>query len=1018
MATLQELQTALDKKTFDPSKLSKEQEAAVDYALESGQLKGYKNVAEIKRERKIGAAVVAKEKEKRAQPFTTATEGMVPLTDTGIERKDMELFGDVTGGFAVYLKDSPKVVASFRQDPKMGGIDKMKAMQMDLTKMEKLFRRVPGGRALPILKNTAGYLGRMLDGFRTVGLRGGVLRGKAAPGASQLLQTEIKAQAASAAGAGAGSILYDVANMATDFENAVNKDLGEISRNDVEKLPYADQVLVHSAEAMRNALFFNAFGSALMPIMGTMMRGLKGPLGIGTPEAKEMAELAASKGIKMDISSLASEKGLFGKFVNTFWKTIGVFPTVGFFKKRQRKIVEQQALRGMLDEIISQAPIEHQSFLSAKFLNLFKDNYKLFVDQYKVNYNQVSNIADALGNPNIIPTAKLKEKARGFVDVMKSQYSREMQQADILAKQGTTDLQDPIFTLANAIDDIGETMTPKQYQGFFRMLWNAANNSKMEGFADTFFNMSTALKEDFYKVGNKDNLQSYLGSTAFKDKYTDILESSGKQAADEYAKKMTLGLSNFHDELTKANQFFSQRTMTFNSAIANQIKNTDANIFSTKGILNITKEGRVPVQKMFDSTIKNFYKNGDANTIKQFRDMIDAGRPGLGEELFNRGRSLYLWESILKGFKKAPGIPQKPFFEMMDEARRMGVVNLKYSDEMYEMTGTRAREELKSIDAQLANKYKIGEIPQRDILAGLKDAGEFSVKDFKESLGYRTDADRGRLLEKFTEMYGGGKKGQEAGENLLKLVDILDKEFSTEIADVSTFMSRRFVLGGLGAISGAVGAGLAAGPAGVIAFGVLAGGGGYALSNPQALKYLLDVYTDFERLDRAGKISSATFPKSVYRLLNWAASEDKDFPNVDPKKIDFEEVTNYLYNKNILLPQLGFDPNVLRRSDREQMFPEEQVVRTSSSEDAARGVNYLMGSNNGAMKADAVVNYIPPAPNNVAVASRQMTGMPQVPQVPQAPTLPNQNRAQLTQALFPNDPYSLAIAQQQVNRNA
>ena len=61
MATLQELQTALDKKTFDPSKLSKEQEAAVDYALESGQLKGYKNVAEIRRERKIGAQVIAKQ---------------------------------------------------------------------------------------------------------------------------------------------------------------------------------------------------------------------------------------------------------------------------------------------------------------------------------------------------------------------------------------------------------------------------------------------------------------------------------------------------------------------------------------------------------------------------------------------------------------------------------------------------------------------------------------------------------------------------------------------------------------------------------------------------------------------------------------------------------------------------------------------------------------------------------------------------------------------------------------------
>ena len=62
MATLQELQKRLDEKTFDPSKLDDNQRAAVDLALESGQLKGYKNVAEVEKERNIGAKLIAKEK--------------------------------------------------------------------------------------------------------------------------------------------------------------------------------------------------------------------------------------------------------------------------------------------------------------------------------------------------------------------------------------------------------------------------------------------------------------------------------------------------------------------------------------------------------------------------------------------------------------------------------------------------------------------------------------------------------------------------------------------------------------------------------------------------------------------------------------------------------------------------------------------------------------------------------------------------------------------------------------------
>ena len=53
MATLQELQQKLDNKTFDPSKLTKEQEAAVDIAFKQGQLTGYKNVGEIRKERNL-----------------------------------------------------------------------------------------------------------------------------------------------------------------------------------------------------------------------------------------------------------------------------------------------------------------------------------------------------------------------------------------------------------------------------------------------------------------------------------------------------------------------------------------------------------------------------------------------------------------------------------------------------------------------------------------------------------------------------------------------------------------------------------------------------------------------------------------------------------------------------------------------------------------------------------------------------------------------------------------------------
>ena len=80
---------------------------------------------------------------------------------------------------------------------------------------------------------------------------------------------------------------------------------------------------------------------------------------------------------------------------------------------------------------------------------------------------------------------------------------------------------------------------------------------------------------------------------------------------------------------------------------------------------------------------------------------------------------------------------------------------------------------------------------------------------------------------------------------------------------------------------------------------------------------MLDVYSDLERFDKLGKVMSPTnMPKSMFRLLNWAAEEDKDFPDVDPKKIDFEEVTDYLINKNIKVPALGFSTNAFPPKDK------------------------------------------------------------------------------------------------------
>ncbi|NBP58752.1 hypothetical protein EBU71_19860, partial [bacterium] len=62
MATLAEIQAAIDGKALDPRSLSQEQRNAVDDAFRQGILKGYRGIGELEAERDIAAEAIAKRK--------------------------------------------------------------------------------------------------------------------------------------------------------------------------------------------------------------------------------------------------------------------------------------------------------------------------------------------------------------------------------------------------------------------------------------------------------------------------------------------------------------------------------------------------------------------------------------------------------------------------------------------------------------------------------------------------------------------------------------------------------------------------------------------------------------------------------------------------------------------------------------------------------------------------------------------------------------------------------------------
>ena len=1007
MATLQELQKRLDEKTFDPSALNNDQRAAVDLALESGQLKGYTNVAEVEKERNLGAKLLAREKTKKADPFKTATEGIFPFTGEGIERSDLELIGDVAGSGAVYLNDMPKIVSAFTRDPSATyAADKLRAASINFDKYEKALGKLPVVKNFKMLGSVARAFGRVADGFRTV---------SKAP--SQLLVTEAKSQLAGAGGAGAGSVLYDMANVATDFNVAANNDLGDISDNDVKKLPYAQQVLVHSAEAMRNAAFFNLAGSSLAPILGATLKGTKGILGLGK-ESKEMAEAAQKRGIYLSASTVAQTEKFGGKIVQGFEKVFGVFPLANVFGKKQRAKVEEQLFTRFLDEVISKAPLEQVGMLQYQFLPAMQKNFMDYNKTIQTQFKMVDTIADGMNNPKFIPTTKVKQIASDFMkryeETLPDQFLGKTTDDRGITEYTATKMKesgfdDSLIDVISKIRAIDDQITPREYQGLMKTLTGNLAITRMRDPSQIAYSLRTAFKEDFNLVANNNNIEGYLNSANFKQQYDDLLNSTGKEAADEFAMKIQRGMGDFGIQLESANRYFSTLVGAFNKPTARRIINSSANIFSVKGMLN-NLPVKVSGDQMWNKVLSQEFSKGSADGIKELRFLFGANNPNFkeGNELFNRARSRYIWDSFLKSFEKQPNLAGKTIADRLADAERVGAVNYKNYDEIFEAAGTKELEQVTRIDPVIAQRYGIGEVDVTDLKIKAGEAGNFNIKKFRENMGYTDEASKEASMAKWTEMFGGGASGKAAANDLRQLIDIIDKEYGKVISDSQQFIMRKLILSG-GAIGGAF---VLGGPAAAIPFAMLLAGGGYVLSNPKSVKLLLDVYTDMERYDKLGKtISPTNMPKSLMKLLNWGFDEDKDFPDIDPKKINFEEITEYLINKNIKVPAFGFSTNAINPKLRNDLYPEIGVVDRSSQAEDIGGVNFLEGSDKGGQTATAIANYMPQ--NSGQAPSYQGLVDPKyLSQQPVKAIQPVANvNTQQFKSLFPNDPLGQAIAE-------
>jgi hypothetical protein len=316
------------------------------------------------------------------------------------------------------------------------------------------------------------------------------------------------------------------------------------------------------------------------------------------------------------------------------------------------------------------------------------------------------------------------------------------------------------------------------------------------------------------------------------------------------------------------------------------------------------------------------------------------------------------------------------------------------------------------------------------ITFGKGDFAEFSADKFRQALGLTGEGAQ-KAREALINAYGGGVKGAKALDDLDKFLNYTKVLSDIPISETSSFLQRRLTLGGGASLLGGVvmGGGMfAANPLAPLVFLYASRKIGKILTDPTALRYMMDVLSPEERLLKAQgevgvkKLSGVpvtvgeTKRRAFARFANYLADEDNDLPRVDPNSINDDEIIRRLSNAPITIPKQGYEYKNLPKEEKQRMFPERELQETIPTSLLVDAEGFGTGFNLGEDQAINAVNedygMTPQAMNQ----GQGTTTAPAAPQAPQGIPAPAVETPQAKQAkvssLFPFDFTSQAIAGQ------
>ena len=1050
MATIKEIQDQINNNTFDPSKLDRKQTQALNEAIKRGLITS-PSMSELQTERAGAAKDAATMNEAVKNPIGVRLQQQGSSLDG---RSEAVLAGDLIGSITPYVMMRKKIFSAAKS--KVPG-DKSTGL-FARTKMfsnfsDKLTARLPG--RFKLLGGLTKLLAKVAD--PTIG------RVVASP----LGKAEIYSVLGGTAGAGAGSITYDMLNETVGVAamDAIASDMENMSPKEVNT-----DMMANAADSMFTALAWNAGAAALTPVI-TKGLGKVGRLMIGakSKDAKELVNIARDKGLPLPMVMTAQEgTGLLGGFAAKYFKVLGIMPFINGIGKEALQGAEQAAGRNYLNnDVLKYGPLVKTGMLSA---TVWKQAEQAFIQNSNLinaSYKAFDTLADTIGNPKVIPTGHVKFMAKNYVDELSMKYpglrgyaEDAMGNIDMKALeklQGTGDPLALFFRYMNKIDDF---VTPKQYKGMMETLNRAIGETSYDNIRPTLWSIREALENDLNSFGGNITKETFLKDDAVKAAYETLKKSNPAAAEADIALKIKAS-EGLRDKLYGANDTFSTLMNFYQRANATKVfKEYSATAFTNKALAGIGSMEKKKAQRFFNDLANDVFTRGDSTAIKQFRQLLGADKiaskktgqaigvtKGGGEALYNAAKARWMFNSFYKGFDSAASPAGRT---MIDEIMNESTVRAGINGTVDVMESMVQKGDV--VDFSI-DKVKAGTniFDATKIRFSPKDTSSFNINKFMRELGIG-DATDDVAKEKMISILGGRAQSKEFEKFLTYMKAVSD----TPIADTSTFMQRRLQLGGLNSFTGALvlGGSAAVNPFAPALFILLGRRAGQILTDPIAMRAFNDALNPDEQIKLlmgqkvgpgvpgvlgigrryfkgrdiqtaanilktpsvVGRLGLTQKREAFARLVNYLNEGDADIPRVDPKTVTPEEITERMGQLDAKVPAPNYNEDTVPKNNFEVMFAQDYSGTSGNLQTDNNAVQFLQTATNSEAMVDTEEAPIEAEEKSMIMADLQLEDP--VAQAPQAPVQPNtgQVNPQEFQALFPNDPTGAAIAQRGMKR--